>query len=396
MRDGGGVPALRQKFIRVLGGVAVAALVAGGASACKADEGGGGGGDKVCDLKIGFFGALSGADSGLVLPGKQAAELAVKQYNEEHSDCKVSIAAYDSQGKPELAAGLATNAVNDAKVVGIVGPAFSGESENGNPIFNQAGLPIITQSATRPTLSTKGWKIFHRGVGNDLSQGPAAATYIKDTLKAQKVFVVDDQSAYGAGLADEVKKGLGSLVAGADRATDNQNEFGGIISKVRTSGATALFYGGYTEEASPFLKQLRASGWTGTFVGGDGIYDANMLSVTGTKDVEGTVATCPCAPATEAKGTFVEDFKKEFNADPGVYADVAYDLTKIFLEAIGEGKSSRQDILTFLNDYDKAGAATGVTYKWDDKGELDPAQVRVWAYVAKGGKWEPESEVKVS
>jgi branched-chain amino acid transport system substrate-binding protein len=372
------------------------ALVAGGAAACKQDSGpssSGGGSNKVCDLKIGFFGALSGADSGLVLPGKQAADLAAKQYNAEHSDCKVSVVPFDSQGKPELAAGLATNAVNDAKVVAIVGPAFSGESENANPIFDQAGMPAITQSATRPTLSTKNWKIFHRGVGNDFSQGPAAATYIKTTLNAQKVFLVDDQSAYGAGLADEVKKVLGSLVIGTDKATDNQNEFGGIISKVRTSGATALFYGGYTEEASPFLKQLRAAGWTGTFVGGDGIYDANMLSVTGQKDVEGTVATCPCAPATTAKGTFVQDFKKEFNADPGVYADVAYDLTKIFLEAIGEGKNTRADILAVLKDYNKAGAATGVTYKWDDKGELDPSQVRVWAYIAKGGQWAPDKEI---
>ena len=131
------------------------------------------------------------------------------------------------------------------------------------------------------------------------------------------MFVVDDQSAYGAGLADIVKEDLGPLVVASDKATDNQNEFGGIISKVKTSGATALFYGGYTEEASPFLKQLRASGWTGTFVGGDGIYDANMLSVTGNADVEGTIATCPCAPATEAKGTFVAGLPGQVQRRPG-------------------------------------------------------------------------------
>ena len=388
---------MRQKFSRALGGVALFALVVGGATACRADDGDGAGtGDsanKVCDLKIGFFGALTGGDAGLVLPGKQAADLAVEQYNAENADCKVSIQAYDSQGKPELAGGLATNAVNDAKVVGIVGPAFSGESETADPIFQQAGLPTISQSATRPTLSTKGWTIFHRGVGNDFSQGPAAATYIKDTLKAQKVFVVDDQSAYGAGLADIVKEDLAALVVASDKATDNQNEFGGIISKVKTSGATALFYGGYTEEASPFLKQLRASGWTGTFVGGDGIYDANMLSVTGNADVEGTVATCPCAPATEAKGTFVQDFQAKYNEAPGVYADVAYDVTKIFLEAIGEGKSTREDIQAFITSYNKAGPATGVTYQWDDKGELNPDQVRVWAYKATNGEWAPDKEI---
>jgi len=392
--DGEGAFALRQIFVRAIGGVALAALVMGGAAACKQDEGSSGGSEagKVCDLKIGFFGALSGGDAGLVTPGNQAAELAVEQYNKDHADCKVTIQAYDSQGKPELAGGLATSAVNDAKVVGIVGPAFSGESETALPIFQQAGLPTISQSATRPSLADNSWAVFHRGVGNDFSQGPAAASYIKGT-NATKVFVVDDQSAYGAGLADEVKKALGSLVTASDKATDNQQDFSALVTKVGSSGAEALFYGGYTEEASPFLKQLRASGWKGTFVGGDGIYDANMLSVTGQADVEGAVATCPCAPATTAKGDFVQNFKTKFGADPGVYADVAYDLTKIFLEAIGEGKTTRADIQAFLTSYNKPGTATGVTYKWDAKGELDPTQVRVWAYVAKAGAWSPDKEI---
>lgn len=387
---------MRQRFVRVLGAAAAAALIAGGAAACQADDDGGNGSSAACGLKIGFFGALSGADSGLVLPGKQAADLAVKQYNAEHSDCTVSVVPFDSQGKPELAAGLATNAVNDTKIVAMIGPAFSGESENANPIFNTAGMPAITQSATRPSLSEQGWSIFHRGVGNDLSQGPAAGNYIKNVLKADKVFVVDDQSAYGAGLSDEVKSTLGTAVVQSDKVTDNQNEFGGVISKVRTSGATVLFYGGYTEEASPFLKQLRAAGWTGKFVGGDGLYDANMLSVTGQQDVEGTIVTCPCAPATEAKGTFVADFQKEFNAAPGVYADVTYDVAKIFLEAIADGQDTREKINTFLKSYDKAGSATGVTYKWTDKGELEPDQVRVWAYTAKSGQWAPDQEIPKS
>jgi branched-chain amino acid transport system substrate-binding protein len=386
---------LRQNVVRVLGSVAIAALIAGGASACKQDDtSGGGSGGKACDLKIGFFGALSGGDAGLVTPMKQGADLAVDKYNQENADCKVTVQAFDSQGKADLAGGLATSAASDQKIVGMIGPAFSGESEVALPIFEQATLPVITPSATRPSLSTKGWKMFHRGVGNDFSQGPAAASYIKNVLKSDKVFVIDDQSAYGAGLADEVKKGLASAVIGTDRVVDNAQEFGAQISKVKTSGATVLFYGGYTEEAAPFVKQLRANGWTGTFVGGDGINDANMLSVTGQKDIEGTIATCPCGPATEAKGTFVQDFKAKYNnTDPGVYADVAFDLANIYLEAIKEGKSTRADIQEFLKNYNKAGSASGVTYKWQDDGELDPAQVKVWAFKATNGAWAPDQEI---
>ena len=64
-----------------------------------------------------------------------------------------------------------------------------------------------------------------------------------------------------------------------------------IVAKVVGSGATALFYGGYTAEASPFLKQLRAAGWKGTFVGGDGVTDNKMLSAHGEGDVWGHILT---------------------------------------------------------------------------------------------------------
>jgi branched-chain amino acid transport system substrate-binding protein len=368
----------------VLGGVALFALVAAGAAACKKDNTTGG---EACDLKIGFFGALSGDNAGLVTPMKNGAALALEQYSKTNPTCKVSMAEYDSQGSPDKAGGLATSAVNDAKVVAMIGPAFSGESEVANPIFDSASLPGITPSATRPSLSTKGWKIFHRGVGNDLSQGPAAGRYIKDVLKPEKVFVVDDQSAYGAGLADEVKKTLGTAVVGSDKAAEKMTEFSSIISKVKTSGATVLFYGGYTAEAAPFVKQLRAQGWTGQFVGGDGINDDNMIKVAGA-DSAGVLATCPCAPATAAKGNFVADYKAKYaGADPGVYADVAYDLMNVYLDAIKAGKKTRADIQAFLGSYNKAGSASGVTYKWESNGELDPSQVVVWMFQVKDGKW---------
>jgi len=387
---------VRQSLVRMISGAAIAVLVMGGAAACKKDSNTGTKGgvtSAACGLKIGFFGALSGDNAGLVTPMKNGTQLAVDQYNTKNANCKVELVPFDSQGAADKAAGLATSAVNDAKIVAIVGPAFSGESENANPIFDQAGLPAITPSATRPSLSTKGWKIFHRGVGNDLSQGPAAASYIKNVIKAQKVFVVDDQSAYGAGLADEVKKGLSSLVVGTDKATEKQTDFAGTITKIKTSAATVLFYGGYTAEASLFLKQLRAAGWTGLMVGGDGINDTNMIQVTGQKDVEGTIATCPCAPATAAKGTFVSDYKAKFSVDPAVYADVSYDLANVFLEALTAGKATRADIQAFLTAYNKKGGASGVTYKWEANGELDPSQVLVWAFEAKAGQWAPKIEI---
>jgi len=385
---------VRQKLARALGGIAIAALVLSGA-ACQAgeDDGDDSGKDAACGMRIGFFGPLTGDAAGLGIHIRNGAKLAIDQYNKDNADCTAEIVEYDSQGDPAKAPALATQAVGDQKVIAIIGPAFSGESEVADPILQSGGLPSITPSATRPSLSTKGWSVFHRGVGNDTSQGPAAGRYIKNVLKADKVYVVDDQSAYGAGLADEVKKVIGTPV-GEDKVQVKQTNFSAVVTKIRNSGATALFFGGYYTEAGLLLKQLKGAGWTGTMIAGDGVKDANFISVAGQAAAEGTITTCPCAPATAAKGTFVTDYKAAFdNAEPGTYADVSYDITKIVLEGLKDGKATRADMLSWIKAYNKAGPATGVTYKFESTGELDPTQVIVWAFKVQAGKLVPDQEI---
>jgi len=386
---------LRQRLVRVFGAVALAVVVAGGAAACKADEGSGGSTAKDCGLKLAFQGPLTGDAAGLGIHMRNGAKLAVEQYNEKNADCKVTLDENDSLGDPAKAPPVAQKAAADAKVIGVIGPAFSGETEVSTPIFEQAGLPMVTPSATRPSLSTKGWKVFHRAVGNDSSQGPAAGNYIKNVLKSSKVFVVDDQSAYGAGLADEVKKVLGSAIVGSDKIQVKQTDFAATVTKIKTSGADVLFFGGYYTEAGLLLKQARGAGVQAKLVTGDGVNDAEYIKVAGEAVAEGTTMTCPCAPAEKAKGSFVGDYKKLHNADPGVYADVSYDVANIFLDGIKAGNTTREKMLAYVKSYNKAGVS-GATYKFESNGELDPNQVIVWTFTVKSGKVVPDQEAPKS
>jgi branched-chain amino acid transport system substrate-binding protein len=298
--------------------------------------------------------------------------------------------AFASQGDPASAPGLAQKAVTDKKLVGIVGPAFSGESKAADPIFDKAGLNIITASATNPALSENGWKTFHRILGNDATQGPAAAKYIKDVLKAQKVFVSDDTSEYGKGLADIVKKDLGSLVTGTDEtaADGKQDDFSPTVTKAKASGATAFFYGGYYSNASKLAKQLKDGGFTGTFVAGDGVKDDGFIKGAGAA-AEGAIVTCPCLPPDKAP-EFAAAYKKAYNSDPATYSAEAYDAANVFLAAIKAGKTSSADMNAFIASYDQPGVTKQV--KFDAKGE--PASVSVWAYKITGGKIVADQEIK--
>lgn len=371
--------------------ITTAALVLTACGGTKSDSGGaasGSSGTTSCDSKIAFFGALTGDAANLGINIKNGAELAVKQYNEKNPDCKITFTAFDSEGDPAKAPALAQKAVQDKQIVGVIGPAFSGESKAANPIFNEAGLNLISASATNPLLSQQGWKVFHRVLGNDATQGPAAAKYVKDVLKAGKVFVVDDSSEYGNGLADQVKQALGAAVVGTDSVQQKQTDFSATVTKVRAAGSDALFYSGYYAEASNLVKQLRAGGWKGTFVAPDGVKDDAFVKQAGAA-ANGAVLTCPCVPP-DAAPEFASSYQKAYNTPPATYSAEAFDAANVFVDAIAAGKTSSNDVNDFIKSYDKQGVTKRI--KFDDKGE--PAEVSVWAYKVADGKIVKDQEIK--
>ena len=354
------------------GGAATTA--AAGATAVKMPTGA-----KCSGLALGFFGAYTGENSGLGIPIYNGAQLAINQFNASNPDCKIELKKFDSQGSADQAPQLARSIVGDNSVVGVVGPAFSGESKNADPIFNEAGLPIITPSATNPTLADNGWTIFHRLLANDAVQGPGLGKYMTDTLKVKKVYVIDDASEYGKGLADQVKTALGSAVVGSDTIDTKATDYSATVTKVKSASPDAVFFGGYYAQAGPLSKQLRDGGVTNAkLLFGDGVKDAQYVSLAGSAG-EGAIISCTCAPSP---ASFADEYKKAFNTDPSTYAPEAYDAALAFLTAIANGKTARADINTYLKTIDIPGVTKQI--KFDSKGEV--AEKAVYVYEVKSGK----------
>lgn len=351
----------------------------------SSEASGGGGGD--CTAKLGFFGALTGDYAALGQNIKNGVQLAIDQYE---GDCDVTLEEYDSQGSETAAPDLAKSAIDDDEVIGIVGPAFSGESAAAGPIFADAGLPTITPSATNPALSENGWETFFRMLGNDNSQGPGAATYISDILGSDSVFVMDDASEYGAGLAAIVEEELGDAVVGTDTVQLKQDDFSSSVTKANDSGADTIFYGGYYPEAARLIKQLRGGGFEGTFVTADGVKDDAYIEGGGSA-TEGTIITCPCVPPEEAP-EFFDSFKAEYKEAPGTYTAEGFDSANVFLAGLDEGATDRQAMLEFIDGYEGDGVTKKIAF--DDNGE--PANVVVWSYKVEDGEIVADQEIPTS
>lgn len=334
-------------------------------------------------VTIGYIGAQTGANASLGINIYNGIQLAITQHNEANKGCQVQFSKFDTEGDPTKATGPVTQVVNEPNIIGVVGLPFSGESKATGNIFEQKGLVHITPSATNPGLTKNGWKTFFRGLGNDSVQGPAAAKFATDTLKSKKVFLVQDDSDYGIGLADATKAGLGSAMVGSDKVTTGQKDFSVVVSKIINSKADAVYFAGYYAEGAPFDQQLVTKGFKGTFIGPDGAKDDQFIKLAGDAS-SNAYFTCPCIPG-ELIPSFQSAYKKAFNAEPGTYSIEGYDVATILLAGIDKGKVTRPDLLSWVTSYDADGLSKH--YKWDATGEL--ATPAVYGYKVDAGKIVP-------
>ena len=343
--------------------------------------------------KLGFVGALSGDYAQLGINEKQGAELAIEQANASGKyDFKVALDPQDSQGDPTQAKPAAATLIADQDVVGVIGPAFSGESEAVNPDFCSASpvMPTVTPSASKGTLQTHGWKCWHRIIPNDNVEGSQGADWLARS-GAKKVFVLDDASPYGQGVAQTMAKELkakGVTVQSDSVPAATTKNYAPIANTIVNSGADAMFYGGYDANTALLARALKSAGFKGKQVSGNGSKDSTFTKQAGPAG-NGWYFTCGCQDATTAAPAkqFAADYKAKWKEDPSTYSPEAYDAANLFIDAMAKaekaGGITRQNILTALNGENFQGITT--TIKFQSDGEVVPSNLIVNLFQQKNG-----------
>ena len=325
-------------------------------------------------LTIAMAGPLTGADAPFGGNVRDGAQLAVDQHNAANPGCQVQLKAFDTEGDPQKATAIAPQIVDDAAIVGLVGPTWSGETKATGSVFDQAGLVALTPAATNPSLSEQGWKTFFRGLSSDAVQGPSLANYLKNSVGVKKACVIDDSTDAGVGQADAVRQTLGPITdtACSISVKKGDKDFSAAVTQVKNQSPDVVVYASYYTEAALLLQQLRDAGYTGLFSGPDGLKDPQFVKAAG-EAAKGAVLSCPCGPAPTS---FSEAYTAEFGQAPGTYSVEAYDLAAILLKGIDSGAITREALLEFVRGYIGQGVAR--EYRWTDTGELTSNMI--WIY----------------
>jgi len=348
-------------------------------------------------VTIAHAGPLTGSIAHLGKDDENGVHLAVDEANAKKikiggKTVNFVMMSEDDQADPKLGPTIAQKLV-DAKVAGVVGHLNSGVSIPASAVYNQAGIPMISGSATNPKLTEQGFKTIFRTVARDDQQGPAIAAYIANELKLKKVAIADDATAYGEGLANEVEKTLkaaGVQIVTREKTNDKATDFKAILTKIKGRNPDAVFYGGMDATGGPMLKQARELGIKATFAYGDGACTAEMNKLAGEKAAEGMICSQAGIPTQMASKAFVDAFNAKYG-EIKQYAPYYYDGANLLIAAMQKADSA--DPAKYLPELQKISydGATGHV-EFDDKGDRKDAEITI--FQMKDGKVDPVAIVK--
>lgn len=293
----------------------------------------------------------------------------------------------DDAADPKTATTVAQKLVDEG-VVGVIGHLNSGATIPASKIYSDNGIPQISPSATAVAYTAAGYKTAFRVMTNDAQQGSVLGNYAVTKLGAKRIAIIDDRTAYGQGLADEVEKAVkaaGGEVVAREYTSDRSTDFMAILTSIKGKAPDLVFFGGMDPQAAPMIKQMKQLGIHAKFLGGDGVQTPTFIQLAGA-DAEGALASNPGLPLDAMPGGAA--FKAKFEAKYGQiqnYAPYAYDAMHVLIDAMKRAGSS--DPAKYLAELPKTDYQ-GVTgrIRFDAKGDLAGGAVTL--YQVKDGKWQ--------
>ncbi|MCZ2126408.1 MAG: branched-chain amino acid ABC transporter substrate-binding protein [Anaerolineales bacterium] len=290
-------------------------------------------------ITIGLGAPMTGDNAGFGIDADNAMKLAVKDAG-DFQGWKFALISEDDGGTPEGGATVANKFVSNPSIVAVAGHLFSGATGAAVPIYEAAGIPMMSPSATNPALTQSGSKVFNRNAFTDATQGVYAAEFIYNTLKLTKIAVLHDGQAYGQGLAqvvnDEFVK-LGGTVTTFQAINPGESDYSAVLADISAGKPQLVYFGGYVAEAVVLVNNFKQAGLAGVpFFSDDGVYGQDFLDRTGANG-EGSYGTALIPPASAAKDKFDAAYLAAYGEPAGKlspYSWNSYDAATVLIKAI--------------------------------------------------------------
>lgn len=357
-------------------------------------------------IKIATQSPLSGGSAQLGEQIKLGAQLAVDEAKAKFQTLgfKLELAAYDDQANPDTGVANANRIINDPEILGVVGHYNSGVAIPSSEVYARVNLVMVSPANTNPRVTDRNLPSVNRICGRDDVQGPAGAEFAVKELKAKKIFVIHDKTAYGQGLAEAFRKTAEALGVAVPNSvfigTEEKSNFIPLITQIMAYKPDLIFFGGIYDQIAVFAKQLKDRGLSIPLLGGDGLDSSDYERLAGSAAAANTYYTTVAGPvsAFPTAKAFVDSFKAKTGKTAEGFAIYAYDSANVILAALeatikaNGGKLPTRDAVSKAVRASNLKGHTGAI-EFDTKGDVKVATYFVLKVAGKGD-WATNSVLK--
>lgn len=321
-------------------------------------------------------GDMGGEGQGL----ERSVRMAIEDEAAETGLPPVELVVLDDRADPFEAAAAARRAVDDPAVFAVIGHLTSGCAIEASRVYALAPLAMITPSATATQLTAQqdapGWggeRVVFRLPPSDDVQGEYAADYAVRRLSLKRFVLVHDRTPYGLGLAEAFRGSLerkGGKALSFEPVSRGDKDFSAAVAVIAAERPEAIFFGGLYMEAGLLLKQLRAAGWRGTFLSGDGAKNPELFATAGPA-VDGAYFSVGGVPVESlpSASDFVERYQKLYaGAEPRTFDHYGYVAARVALDALRKaGGPDRRKVLEAVRGTSRRTMVGNIVF--DSKGD---------------------------
>ena len=333
-------------------------------------------------IRIAIGAPLTGGAASFGVEMKNAVELAVEEQNAAGGllGARVETRLVDDEASDTKGLTLASGLCADPAILAVVGHVNSNVSTSASSVYAGCGLAMLTPMSSNPAVTDRGLQNVFRLTNRDDHKGPGLARYLYRKLGKRRAVVVDDQTAYGKGLADLFAgtfAELGGLVVARRAVKVGDRDFQALLAGL-PGDFDVLFFGGIAE-AAYVLKQMRERGLNQLFACGDGCWNVKSFiqpAEGAATRGEGVIvlSAAPAVGRVPGSAAFAERYTKRFGPIAN-YAVNSYDAARLVLLAIQQAAGAkravptRAEVITALRGVRYQGIAYARPVEWDAKGD---------------------------
>jgi branched-chain amino acid transport system substrate-binding protein len=355
-------------------------------------------------IRIGIGAPLTGGAASFGVEMRNAVELAIEDQNRAGGvlGAKLAAAVFDDEASDAKGQAGATTLCQDPAVLGVVGHVNSNVSISASSVYAACGLAMLTPMSSNPGVTDRGLPNVFRLTNRDDHKGPGLAAYLYRRAGKRRAVVVDDQTAYGRGLADLFAGAftkLGGTVVARPTVKVGDREFQTLLAGL-PAGFDVMFFGGIAE-APYLLQQMRERGLNQLFACGDGCWNVKgFIQPAGAAATRGEgvliLSAAPAIGRVPGSAAFAERYRQRFGPIAN-YALNSYDSARLVIVAIQQAASSRGglpsrgEVVTALRRLQYQGIAYARPVSWDAKGDNTAAVIFV--NVVEGDRFKEVGEI---